>query len=129
MSREFKAETIYHSLAWKKVLEKTYGYTPFYYGYQGGEDVKVAVMRYTSFILRKKILASLPFSDEVPPLLKDASHAEKAFSLYHKLFENEKADYIEIKGLGPEMYATSSHYGFVKINPNYRFVLYLTNSV
>ena len=67
--KKYPGYSFFHTAAWAKVLQKTYGYNPKYFTVIDGNDIIsiIPVMEINSFITGKRGV-SLPFSDYSPPL-------------------------------------------------------------
>ena len=70
--------TIFHTSNWARVLSDSYGYKPLYFCTldQGQLQNVIPMMEINSFITGKRGV-SLPFSDQVDPLVKDKDSFEE----------------------------------------------------
>lgn len=112
--------SIYQTVAWRRVLTKSYGYEDLSLG-APGEPLYVPVMAVKNSILRKSVLLALPFSDLAGPVA--SSGVEKGFEHLSRLFDERKFDYVELKGVESEYLEVAKKWGFEEKFPNYRFLL------
>lgn len=89
----FPDATVFHTAAWAAVLEDTYGFKPVYLAF-GDPDSPTAllpVMECSSpFTGRRGV--SLPFTDHVPPLIRDRRESAKVESRSAKDVEASASD-------------------------------------
>lgn len=95
--------SIFHSSAWAKVLEDTYGYTPVYLTAENGSSEGLLPFIEVNSRLTGRRGIALPFTDECQPICADSSLAK---SLVQKAFELGKSRQwksIEFRG-GHELF-------------------------
>jgi len=115
--------TIYHSPQWREVLSATYRYRDYSYGYEDNTGIIAPLMIVNNYILRKKLLVALPFSDEAGPILSnnDKSPLKYYFDYLDNVLKENKLDYIEIKGINRNLVNEAINHGFVECFENYTF--------
>ena len=93
-----KNSKIYHTIAWKKIIQATYGYKPVYILLLDKDDL---VGFLPLFLVRgmtgKKRLVGLPYSHMVHPLARDESVQEALLSKAEEIAEKYHAEYIQLK--------------------------------
>ncbi|GAB4390626.1 MAG: hypothetical protein Kow0025_23940 [Thermodesulfovibrionales bacterium] len=91
--------SFFHSAAWARVLEESYGYTPFYFTAfsGGGISALVPVMEVRSVITGKRGV-SLPFSDHCEPMASDGGEFRELFEAAARFGGSSGWRYLEIRG-------------------------------
>ena len=107
--------SFFHSSAWAKVLNDTYGYTPAYFTIR--ENNRLAglwpFMEVNSWLTGKRGIC-LPFTDECPPIFPDAAAAQHLLGEIKEYGRRHRWTYWECRGtnLLPEnLPASSVYYG------------------
>jgi hypothetical protein len=74
----FPGASLFHSAAWARVLQDTYGFTPVYFtlGSPGHHQALMPLMEVASWLTGSRGV-SLPFTDECSPLCQDAASGER----------------------------------------------------
>ena len=91
--------TIYHHSAWKEVIEKTYGYQPYYIALQNDSgDIEAGLpLFYVNSPITGKRLVSIPFSDVGGPVFDDYGRMEEIINYLQFSRLAQKSKYIEIR--------------------------------
>lgn len=92
--------SLFHSSAWLRALQKTYGYQPVAFSWPApGEALQGAILfcEVDSWLTGRR-LVSLPFSDHCDPLLSDADYRPLLSALENKL-SAARWRYIEVRPL------------------------------
>jgi len=108
--------TIFHTSNWARVIQKTYGYIPYYFILIEEADQKVAGG--CPFFLIKNYLTGnrlvcLPFTDNCFPLFNQSTNIDFIFFPIVKMMKQRKLDNIEIRG---EMADSLKKFNFNKHN-------------
>lgn len=92
--------TFFQSTGWKRVIERTFGYTPiYYYAESGGEIVGILPLFHIRNLLVRSALISVPFG-VYGGLLADNPDARQALLEKAKaLAEQWRAEYVEFKSV------------------------------
>lgn len=119
--------TVYHSLLWKKVSEKSFGHQTKYLKCKSAGKIDAVLPLFFVRGLRSRKLVSLPLRDRGGPLCSsDAALFEllhEAVDLAHRL----RCDFIEIKNPAVSMQRALAHFGFQRENYWVDSVLDLTS--
>jgi len=104
--------TVFHLSAWARVLQKTYGYIPYYFIL---EDSDEKIKAGCPFFLIKSWLAGnrlvcLPFTDNCFPLVTSHGNIERLFCTTMEKAKEEKVDHIEVRGGYPNVFLQSLHF-------------------
>ena len=104
--------TIFHTSNWARVLQKTYGYIPYYFIL---EDSDKKIKAGCPFFLIKSWLTGnrlvcLPFTDVCYPLVTSGEDIESLLSATIEKAKKEKADYIEVRGRHPDVFLRDLHF-------------------
>ena len=97
------SSTIFHTIRWKKVIEKTFDYKPNYSVLKNSEDEIVGI--FPSFLIKAlfgKVIISQPFFEYGGPLVKKGYEKEgyrDILNFYKEKVESREIKYIEIKVL------------------------------
>lgn len=107
--------SFFHSAAWAKVLEDTYGYVPFYFTAEatGANSSLFPLMEINSWLTGRRGIA-LPFTDDCGPLYEDAAFGQSAVQRSIELGKSRGWKSIEFRGgkeLFPEARVSLSFYG------------------
>ncbi len=121
--------TVFHLSNWARVLQKTYGYIPYYFILENS-DKKIKAG--CPFFLIKSWLTSnrfvcLPFTDNCSPLATSDEDIKSLFSAAIEEAKREKMDYIEVRGwpkIGVRCNLQLSSHNYYKV-----FVLKLSQDV
>jgi len=100
--------TIFHSAAWAKVLNRTYGHQPFYLHISNAAGLAglIPLMEIRSAITGRRGIC-LPFSDACPPLVFNVNGSDVAHEEIMRVARERKWKYFELRG-GDEMMPTSA---------------------
>ena len=110
-----EAGTLFHKIAWKNVIEKTFSYRPLYLAYYHGKRITgILPLFFVKSIFGGKSLISTPFG-VYGGVLADNSQAEQALITAAKEFALEtNASYIEFRHQKPidssELYTNDQFY-------------------
>jgi FemAB-related protein (PEP-CTERM system-associated) len=98
--------SFFHQTAWKRVMEKTYGYRPFYfYSERGGRITGIAPAFLVSSWVTGRILVSLPFA-VYGGICADDTESEKALiSHLEQLAIEQKVQHLELRDRGGDLLA------------------------
>ncbi len=90
--------SIYHTLEWRHIIQKTYGYRPCYIIAEDGEEIKgiLPLFEVNSFIHGRR-LVSIPFSHWVDVLYQDAQDLQQMIDFARHLTQERRCRYLEIK--------------------------------
>ena len=90
--------SIYHTFAWRRIIEQTYGYRPFYIVATHGEEVAgVLPLFEVSSLIHGRRLVSLPFSYCVNTLYYDSRILREMIEFAKVLTKKRNCSYLEIK--------------------------------
>lgn len=90
--------SIYHTLEWKNVLEKSFGYKPFYFiALENNQITGVLPSFEIKSIVFKKRLVSLPFSQVTKILYDNENILNELINFAYEFYEKGNYEYIEIK--------------------------------
>lgn len=90
---------IYHTLEWKRIIERTYGYKPYYVVVKDDERIigALPLFEVRSFFFGRR-LVSIPFSHRVPVLYQDdITILEKLLEFACDLTRAKGCKYLEVK--------------------------------
>jgi len=96
--------SVFHSLAWLRSLQKTYGYQPVAFTSSPlGEALRDAVLfcAVDSWLTGRR-LVSLPFSDHCSPLVSDAAESDRFIAALEREFHGRRWKYFELRPLSLE---------------------------
>ncbi len=89
--------TIFHTSNWARVIQKTYGYEPYYFVAESNGKIKFGL---PFFIVKKEFnrrrLVCLPFTDECPPLFSGIQEKD-VISTIIKMIKEKSFKNIEIR--------------------------------
>ena len=105
--------SIYHTLGWKRIIEKTYRYEPFYLIATNNDNICgiLPLFAVRGFSFRYNKLVSIPYSHYVEPLYDDSHILDTLLSKAIELSKKMNVGYIEIKApIDNVMYVESSNY-------------------
>jgi len=90
--------SFFHSSAWAKVLNKTYGYTPLYFTVFGKDGIGalIPVMEVNSFLTGKRGV-SLPFTDYCEPIINDGIKFQDLMNFIIEYGEKAGWKYLEFR--------------------------------
>ena len=96
--------TVFHTAAWARVLSSSYGYQPFYFRAidKGKLSALLPFMEIRSWVTGTRG-ASLPFTDECPPILPVGTSFNEAMDHVIALAKSRGWKTVEIRGRGPGM--------------------------
>lgn len=105
----------FHTSAWAKVLQETYGFTPFYFtAHEQGRLLGLwPFMEVNSWLTGKRGVC-LPFTDECPPIFSDAAAAQRCLAEVTEHGRRRGWKYWECRGANlfpEELPASTSYYG------------------
>ena len=91
--------SFFHSTAWAKVLQQTYGYQPNYFATLAGEqlDALLPVMEVDSWLTGRRGV-SLPFTDYCDPLAGDSPAFQQLFDQAVQHGRDRHWKYLELRG-------------------------------
>jgi len=90
--------SLYHHWLWKELIQKTYGYQPFYFILEAGDAIRAAMpFFFINSHLTGTRMVSLPFSDCCIPLVNDSSEFAMLFEGAAAQLKNLNASYIELR--------------------------------
>jgi len=94
-----KAGTIFHTSHWARVIEKTYGFTPFYCILEdpGGKIVAGVPFFLIKDAWRGRRLICLPFTDSCSPLINGEQVVEPLIKGMISLFNDHRFSSVEIR--------------------------------
>jgi len=104
--------TVFHLSAWARVLQKTYGYTPYYFVLENShKEIKAGC----PFFLVKSWftgtrLVCLPFTDTCSLLADSDEDAKSLFSGVIEKAKEEKVDYVEVRSPSPDLFLPNLHF-------------------
>ena len=110
-----KGATVFHSVAWARVLVESYGYTPLYIVAGSGCNASavLVLMEVRSWLTGKRGV-SLPFTDECNLLASDQASARLVAGKAMKLGRERMWKSVELRGeVGPFMAAEADGVSFV----------------
>lgn len=92
-------ESIFHGAAWARVLNETYGYSPFYFAVRGENHLTalLPVMEVDSWVTGRRGV-SLPFTDQCEPLAPDSASFQQLFDHALTCASNRHWKYVELRG-------------------------------
>jgi len=104
--------TVFHLSNWARVLQKTYGYIPYYFIL---EDSDKKIKAGCPFLLIKSWLTGnrlvcLPFTDNCFSLVSSNEDLKSLYSLAIERARREKANYVEVRGEPPNAFLQSLHF-------------------
>jgi len=104
--------TLFHLSNWARVLQKTYGYIPCYSVLEDSDKKIKAGCPF--FLVRSWLtgtrLVCLPFTDNCLPLAISCENIELLFAAAIEKANQEKADYIEVRGEHPNISLQGLHF-------------------
>jgi len=117
---------IYHTLEWRSIIEKTYGYKPFYIIAKEDNEIKgiLPLFEVKSFILGKRMV-SIPFSHFVNILYTNQSVLRGLLRFATVLVKKFKCDYMEIK----HGYELHNDINLKRSAQNYNSILHLNKPI
>src|SRR5271166_4940025 len=90
--------TFFHQIGWKKVMQATYGYRPFYfYAERDGQITGIAPVFLISNWMTGRCLISLPFAVYGGVCASDAESEAALTARLEQLAEENKVEYLEIR--------------------------------
>jgi hypothetical protein len=91
--------SFFHSAAWARVLENTYGYSPAYFTTSAGNELQslLPVMEVDSWLTGRRGIA-LPFTDECEPFCPDVDAFKKLFQGAVEFGKSRGWKYLESRG-------------------------------
>jgi len=109
--------TIFHTIGWKKIIEKTFGYKPDYLVLKNSDGEIIGVS--PAFLIKKffgKVIISQPFFEYGGPVVKKGFEEgyRDILNFYKKKVKNRELKYVEIKALTDKNDKYFSEAGFKK---------------
>lgn len=103
--QSFPSSSIFHTAAWAKVLQATYGYTPVYFTLRESGCLRalLPLMEVDSWLTGKRGV-SLPFTDDCEPLCSDAGALTGMLKKVMEYGAERNWRYLECRG-GKEFFA------------------------
>ena len=96
---KFPEATIFHSVAWARLLIESYGFIPFYcIARQGKEIAGILPLMEVRDVLGRKKSVSLPFSDFCEPLFVCPEGFKRCIEFIKKNENNKQWRYLELRG-------------------------------
>jgi hypothetical protein len=91
--------SLFHSAAWAKVLESTYGYRPVYFTTSAGNNLQslLPVMEVDSWLTGRRGIA-LPFTDDCEPFCPDGAVFKELFQGAVEFGKSRGWKYLESRG-------------------------------
>jgi len=123
--------TIFHTIEWKAVIEKTFGYKSLYIVFKNKNGEIVGI--FPSFIAKKlfsTIIISQPFSEYGGPIVQQDFEKEAyryIFNFCKQKIDNNDIRYVEIKTPPDKDYVFLEQLGFTKILKSFDFFLLVKN--
>jgi CelD/BcsL family acetyltransferase involved in cellulose biosynthesis len=107
--------SFFHTLDWKDIIERVYGFEPCYFLAMEGDDVKGIVCSFftKSVIFGKKII-STPFNFYNEPLFDDADAASVLIKAVIDIAKHKDVKYVEFKSLSEFDNSIASNFSLVK---------------
>lgn len=118
--------TIFHTLEWKEILEKTFNYTPEYQLIRDSKDELIGISpAFSVKVIFGKVIVSQPFFEYGGPILKDGfDEAYKdIFNYYKDKSDTKGAKYIELRNCPGKEITHFENAGFVKQFKAYDFFI------
>lgn len=94
------SSTIYHTLEWKKILEDTFNYRPYYLVAYDEEDIKGVLPLFEVKTFFKRKLISLPFSYLGGPVAENSAISGSLIKTGLNLINSSHYDSFEIRSQG-----------------------------
>ncbi|MDD5253478.1 MAG: GNAT family N-acetyltransferase [Candidatus Nanoarchaeia archaeon] len=92
--------SIFHTLEWKNIIEKTYNFKPLYFLAINNNEVKGIICSFlTSSLIFGKKIVSTPFNFYNQPLFEDEEAGNLLINKLKEIGLEEKVKYIELKAL------------------------------
>ena len=109
------AASVFHSVAWLKALQHTYGYEPvaFTTSSPSGELKNGLVFCHVKSMLTGNRLVSLPFSDHCEPLFNSTEEVNFLILYLQATFERKEWKYLEVRPINVNFGQTDKGVGFV----------------
>ncbi|MGA2482964.1 MAG: FemAB family XrtA/PEP-CTERM system-associated protein [Candidatus Acidiferrales bacterium] len=90
--------TFFHQIAWKRVMEKTYGYRPlYYYSERGGRITGIAPVFLVASWITGRCLISLPFAVYGGICAEDAETEQALLKHMEQLAAELRVEYLELR--------------------------------
>jgi len=120
--------TIYHSLAWKRLVEESYNHRPIYLmAYEQKELQGIFPLFFINNpYLRKRFLCSVPFADNAGPVLLKEEGSSLFFEHINGYFDELKLNFIELKGVRFPYVKAAEQKGYQEVFENARFEIDLS---
>lgn len=120
--------SIYHHSLWKEVVQRTYGYEPYYVVLEKQNRIRAALpVFFVKSLLTGRRLVCLPFSDHCDPLTNNEEEFDLLFSRLVKQADLLNADQIELKVKGDSL--PVSRFAFAVGGDHRNHILELTGSL
>jgi len=114
--------SIFHSVAWLNVLQKTYGYEPVVFGYpdpESGLRSGIVFCKVRSWLTGKRLVC-LPFSDHCDPLVDRENEFQQLLAIAANQIRDRTCKYVELRPLNLEfsagMFQPYQRYLFHRLN-------------
>jgi len=96
--------TFFHQIGWKKVMQLTYGYRPFYfYAERNGKITGIAPAFLISNWMTGRCLISLPFAVYAGICSNDPESATALMAHLERIADTERVQYLEIRNRNGEI--------------------------
>jgi hypothetical protein len=107
--------SVFHSMAWLKALQQTYGYEPLAFTTSPpmGELMNGLVFCHVKSWLTGHRLVSLPFSDHCEPLFDSAEDLDFLIRYLQSTLERKEWKYLEVRPIDVNFGETDNGVGFV----------------
>jgi len=124
-----KESTIFHTLEWKRVIEKTFSYQPIYLLLKDSKSELIGISpSFLARTLRGKIIVSQPFFEYGGPLVNDGfdDAYQSILKFYKSQIDAKKAKYIELRCSPNVELNNFDKIGFIKQFKAYDFYIDIT---
>ncbi|KKU10946.1 MAG: hypothetical protein UX61_C0009G0005 [Parcubacteria group bacterium GW2011_GWA2_46_7] len=117
--------TLFHTIAWKRILEETFGYQPYYFILRDAKGGIAGI--FPAFLVRGihgKVLVSLPFMEYGGPIVRDGYYAsmfESIVNLFVMLKKEQGVRYLEIKTPPDTQYHDAESFLFAPVVKAYDY--------
>jgi hypothetical protein len=118
--------SIFHTLEWKKIIEKTFNYTPDYLLIRDSKDGLIGISpAFSVKAIFGKVIVSQPFFEYGGPLLNDGYEEayKDLFTYYKEKADTKGAKYIELRNLPGKEITNFESAGFIKQFKAYDFFI------
>lgn len=94
------AGTVFHTSNWARVIQRTYGYKPYYFILEDSEEkIKAGLPSFliTHWLTGNRLIC-LPFTDECSPIITHEQNVDIVIFTIVKMIKERKLNYVEIRG-------------------------------